>query len=349
MNFQFEWLWLFAFLPLPLLIYWFVPPAKKAIPQSIKMPLYASLHNRMATSSASIKRQPWRFWLAVLVWLLLVTAAARPQLIGEPVALPMQGRNLMLAVDISGSMEQPDMQIGNQLVSRLTAVKAVAGDFINRRVGDRLGLILFGQQAYLQAPLSFDRKTVQTLLNEAVIGLAGQETAIGDAIALGIKRLRKQPEGNRVLILLTDGANTAGHIAPIKAAELAKLEGIRIYTIGVGADKQMRDLFGRRVNLGSDLDEGTLRKIAKMTGGEYFRARDLQGLQAIYQQLDKLEPLAKDTVYYRDVEEWYSLPLGIALLLVLLSGWMLTDSFSTLISRLKKTDNPIHREAHHAN
>jgi Ca-activated chloride channel family protein len=180
---------------------------------------------------------------------------------------------------------------------------------------------------YLQAPLTFDRATVSTLLDEAVIGLAGQETAIGDAIALGVKRLREQPQGNRMLILLTDGANTAGNIAPLKAAELAKDEGVRIYTIGVGADQQVRGLFGQTLNMGSDLDEASLQKIASLTGGEYFRARDLPALQAIYQQLDQLEPLAKDTLYFRDIHEWFGLPLSLALLLsallgLLASGWL---------------------------
>ena len=334
MNFEFAWYWLFLAIPLPYLVYKLFPAAQEAMPQAIRMPLYSSLQRKVGNASINqSKRQPWRITLAVLIWLLLVSAAARPQLIGKPTALPMQGRNLMLAVDISGSMQEQDMQLGGQLVSRLTAVKAVAGDFIKRRVGDRLGLILFGDQAYLQAPLSFDRDTVRILLDEAVIGLAGQKTAMGDAIALGIKRLRKQEEGNRVLILLTDGANTSGHISPLKAAELAKAEGIKIYTIGVGADQQVRDLFGRRISVGSDLDEATLQKIAKETGGQYFRARDLRGLQAIYQQLDKLEPVSKDAVFYREIEEWYSLPLALALLFIFLGGLLASDSIRPLLNQ----------------
>ena len=347
MSFEFAWYWLFLALPLPYLVYKLMPAAQEAIPQAIKMPLYASLQRKAGNSSVNqVKRHPWRVALAALIWILLVSAAARPQLIGKPTALPMQGRNLMLAVDISGSMQEQDMQLGGQLVSRLTAVKAVAGDFIKRRVGDRIGLILFGDQAYLQAPLSFDRNTVTTLLDEAVISLAGQKTAMGDAIALGVKRLRKQEEGNRVLIVLTDGANTSGHIAPLKAAELAKAEGVRIYTIGVGADQQVQDFFGRRMSVGSDLDEPTLRKIAKETGGAYFRARDLRGLQAIYQQLDKLEPISKDAVFYREIQEWYGLPLGLALLLIFIGGLLasnrlrpLLNSFSSKGTAQEKTMN----------
>jgi Mg-chelatase subunit ChlD len=161
---------------------------------------------------------------------------------GRAGAAAAAGRDLMLAVDISGSMREEDMLIGNQVVDRLTAVKAVAGDFIERREGDRIGLILFGQQAYLQTPLTFDRATARTLLFESAVGLAGRETAIGDAIGLAVKRLRDAPAAERVLVLLTDGANTAGSIAPLKAAELANEAGMRIHTIGVGGDP--RSAFG---------------------------------------------------------------------------------------------------------
>lgn len=143
----------------------------------------------------------------------------------------------MLAVDLSGSMEMEDFVVADQVVNRLVATQQVAGQFIERRTGDRVGLILFGEKAYLQAPLTFDRTTVRTLLDEAVIGLAGDKTAIGDAIGLAIKRLRNNPAHQRVLILLTDGANTAGEIPPLQAAELAAQEGLRIHTIGVGADE----------------------------------------------------------------------------------------------------------------
>jgi len=327
MTVQFVWPLIFLITPLPLLFYGFLPRAKGSTPQTIRMPLYVNLQTQLSGSNNNTATPRWRIWLAIIIWLLLVTAAARPQTIGKQVALPVQGRNLMLAVDISGSMQEQDMRLGDRLVSRLTAVKAVAGNFIERRVGDRLGLILFGQQAYLQAPLSFDRDTVRTLLDEAAIGLAGNETAIGDAIAVAIKRLRKQAEGNRVLILLTDGTNTAGHISPLKAAELAKDEGIRIYTIGVGADRQASGFFGRSVNLGSSIDESTLQQVAKITGGDYYRARDLRALQAIYKKLDQLEPKAKDTTFYRDVHEWYAWPLGLALLLSMLSGIFITGLF----------------------
>jgi Ca-activated chloride channel family protein len=184
-------------------------------------------------------------------------------------------------------------------------------------VGDRLGLILFGTQAYLQTPLTFDRKTVMTLLNESAIGLAGDNTAIGDAIGLAVKRLKNQPANSRVLILMTDGANTAGEVSPLKAAELAADNQLKIYTIGIGADEMIvRSFFGsHKVNPSRDLDEDTMIKIAKSTGGRYFRARNTDELNNIYMLLDKLEPVEKDKQYFRPRSELYFWPLSLALII----------------------------------
>jgi Ca-activated chloride channel family protein len=208
-------------------------------------------------------------------------------------------------------------------VDRLTATKQVAGEFIERRVGDRIGLILFGEAAYLQVPMTFDRRTVRTLLDESVIGLAGQATAIGDAIGLAVKRLRERKESNRVVILLTDGANTAGAVEPVEAAKLAAREGLKIYTIGIGADEMLvRSLFGtRRVNPSTDLDEKTLGSIAELTGGKYFRARDTEELEKIYALLDELEPLEGEARKFRPRQSLYYWPLAFAFLIgVALAG-----------------------------
>jgi len=257
--------------------------------------------------------------LAVLIWLLLVTAGARPQWIGESIQVSLTGRSLMLAVDLSGSMQKADMVIQRQRVSRLVAVKTVAHNFIQHRKGDHIGLILFGRKAYLQVPLTYDRTTVNQLLDEAQVGLAGKETAIGDAIGLAVKRLRKQPESNRLLILLTDGANTAGSVSPLKAADLAAQEKIRIYTIGVGAAVQVvQGFFGSQQVVNSDLDEPTLQAIARKTSGRYFRARDIPSLQQIYALLDKIEPISKADEKFRPVHELYPWPLAMALLISLL-------------------------------
>ena len=260
------------------------------------------------------------------IWVLVVIAAARPQHVGEPTALPITGRDLLVAVDLSGSMEEQDFQLNGDWVDRLTATKAVAREFIDRRVGDRIGLILFGRETYLQTPLTYDRETVRTLLDEAAIGLAGKETAIGDAIGLGIKTLTDAgiEENRRVLILLTDGANTSGAVDPLKAADLARDRGMVIYTIGIGADALMvRSLFGvRQINPSADLDEQTLTTIAEGTGGIYFRARDTEELQRIYTILDELEPAAGEEEGFRPVAEYFYWPLGLALSLSL--AWAAT-------------------------
>jgi Ca-activated chloride channel family protein len=315
MTFSFAHWWAFFALPLPLLVFALLPRATAVEGAALRVPFYALAMRGRETPSAATSGL--LLWLSLLIWLLLVIAAARPQWLGDPLPLPLAGRDLMLAVDISGSMVEEDMVIGARVTDRLTAVKAVAGDFIERREGDRIGLILFGQQAYLQTPLTFDRETARTLLFEAAIGLAGRETAIGDAIGLAVKRLRDQPAEQRVLILLTDGANTAGAIAPDKAAELAAAAGVRVYTIGIGADP--RGPFG--MSLGRNpIDEPSLRAIAEQTGGRYFRARDLRELQSIYALLDELEPVESEEQGFRPVAELFAWPLGLALALSALAA-----------------------------
>ena len=229
----------------------------------------------------------------------------------------------MLAIDISGSMSVEDMQLGNQNVDRLTVVKAVISDFVDRRQGDRVGLILFGSNAYLQAPLTFDLESVETLLIEAPVGIAGGKTAIGDAIGLAVKRLRPRPEGDRVLILLTDGASNVGAVTPLKAAELANAAEVRIHTVGVGADEMvvpgLLGLLGqRRVNPSADLDEETLQTIADNTGGQYFRARNTQELAGIYALIDQLEPVEQDAEVFRPRKALFFYPLGLGLALLAL-------------------------------
>ncbi len=316
---HFDWPWIFLALPLPLLFRYLLTTATAQESAALRVPFledFESLNDEK--HNTTVKR--WPLWVATLAWILLVSAAARPQWWGEPIELPVSGRDLMMAVDLSGSMEVKDFRIKAKTVDRLTATKWVAGQFINRRVGDRLGLILFGTQAYLQTPLTFDRQTVQTLLYEAVIGLAGRETAIGDAIGLAVKRSQQQKTDSKVLILMTDGANTAGKIEPLKAAELAALAGLKIYTIGIGADEMIiRDFFGaRRINPSAELDEKTLTAIAEKTAGRYFRARDTAELEKIYALLDKLEPIEQEASYFRPTKALYPWPLGFAMLLAII-------------------------------
>ncbi len=311
---HFEWPLLILALPLPLLVRWLLPAELPAEQAALKVPFlddFGSGETKVVTQA-----KQWPLLLAALAWLCLVLACMRPQWMGEPIEQAVSGRDLMLAVDLSGSMEAEDFIVEDRRVDRLTATKNVASEFISRRAGDRLGLILFGTQAYLQTPLTFDRATVITLLNESALGLAGENTAIGDAIGLAVKRLRKQKTESRVLILLTDGANTAGEVKPLKAAELAADNHLKIYTIGIGADEMIiRSFFGsRKVNPSSDLDEKTLKAIAEKTGGRYFRARNTEELNKIYQLLDELEPVEKDKQYFRPKTELYHWPLAIALM-----------------------------------
>jgi Ca-activated chloride channel family protein len=312
---HFEWPWLLSLLPLPLLIRWLLPAHKPVEQAALKVPFLDDFSEGDTRIVSQTRR--WPFLAAAIAWILLIAACTRPQWLGDPIEQAVSGRDLMLAVDLSGSMEVEDFVINKQAVDRLTATKWVAGDFINRRVGDRLGLILFGTQAYLQTPLTFDRKTVMTLLDESAIGLAGDNTAIGDAIGLAVKRLKNQEVNSRVLILMTDGANTAGEVSPLKAAELAAENQLKIYTIGIGADEMLvRSFFGaQKVNPSQDLDEKTLTAIAEKTGGVYFRARNTDELNNIYQLLDQLEPAEKDKQYFRPRSELYYWPLAGALLL----------------------------------
>jgi len=277
---------------------------------------WKSLYRSSRKSSAGFKL------LQSTIWVLLCLAAAKPLWIGEPVELAKSGRDLLLSIDISGSMEEQDLTLGNQAVDRLTVVKSVVRDFIHRREGDRIGLVLFGERAYLQTPLTFDLKTVQYMLDETEIGLAGAtRTAIGDGIGLAVKHLQKRPQQNRVIILLTDGRNNAGEIDPIEAAKLAQHAGVKIYTIGVGADEMLlrSPLFGlTRRNPSAELDEKTLKQVAKLTGGRYFRARNTRELAEIYAELDKLEPVEDEKQVYRPTDDLYYIPLLLALFLMTL-------------------------------
>ncbi len=344
---QFIWPWIAVLLPLPILIRFLLPAKNSLKDAALRIPFMDDFKGSISTESTTKKNTPLML-LAVLAWCLLILAATRPQWLGEPVELPVSGRDLMMAVDLSGSMQVEDFTINGRTVNRLQATKYVASKFINSRQGDRIGLILFGRQAYLQTPLTFDRKTVNTFLQEAAIGLAGQETAIGDAIGLAIKRLVNldNPESDntqsRVLILLTDGANTAGEITPIKAAELAATNHLKIYTIGIGADEMIRQSFfgAQRINPSADLDEKTLKAIADKTGGRYFRARDTDELKKIYSLLNKLEPTEKESQSFRPITALYYWPLSIAVVMAFIISLFeiypyLRDIFSYSATKLK--------------
>jgi Ca-activated chloride channel family protein len=281
---------------------------------ALKMPIL--IQNASSQSfSAKTKKSPRILFL--LIWSLIVLSASQPQWLGEAVNVPTEGREMMIAVDLSGSMQVEDMQINGSTVNRLDMLKVLLGEFIERRTGDRLGLILFGDDAYMQTPMTFDRKTVQQMLDEAVLGLVGKQTAIGDAIALAVKRFDAKKQSNRVLLLLTDGQNTAGKITPEQALELAVAKNITIYSVGIGADVIIQDsIFGkRRINPSSELDEESLQQLASETGGYYFRARDSKDMSEIYQLLDALEPIEQDQQQMRPLTALFYWPLSTALLL----------------------------------
>lgn len=314
-----SWYWPYALalLPLPFIIRLLLKPHDDAA-GAIRVPFFTALQ---ALSDTTTNHPMWRRVKAGLLWLTwacLIVALARPSWVGEPMNVPQDRRDLMLAVDISGSMQEQDMLVNRQYIDRISAVKSVVGEFVEKRTGDRMGLILFGEQSYLQTPLTHDRHTVKQQLYEAQLGFAGNATAIGDAIGLAIKRLRDRPADSRILILLTDGANTAG-TEPRQAADIAAEADIKIHTIGVGASEKIeRSLFGaRRVNPSRDLDELTLKAIADKTGGEYFRARNPEELNAIYSELDRLEPIPEEQTFRptRSLLHW---PLLAALLCNLL-------------------------------
>jgi Ca-activated chloride channel family protein len=333
---EFAWWWVWLFAPLPIIIRWLFKPKQKTALAALRVPSLRPEASQLNTPAKSNTRLAL---VAGLIWLLLLAAAARPQWLGEPVSIPNEGREMMLAVDLSGSMKIDDMQLNGRQVNRLTMTKSVLFDFIQRRVGDRLGLILFADTAYVQAPLTYDRDTVSTLLSEAVIGLVGEQTAIGDAIGLAVKRFDAKDESNNVLILLTDGQNTAGNITPDQAKTLAMDKNVKVYTIGVGADQMLiQSFFGtRQVNPSQELDEDMLRDIAHSTGGEYFRARDVDELESIYATLDTLEPIKGEARKMRPLTALFYYPLAGALLLSFI--WALSHLLSSALSTLRASVN----------
>ncbi|MEP7184623.1 MAG: VWA domain-containing protein [Rhodanobacter sp.] len=311
---DFAWPWIALLLPLPWLLRRWLRPAAPGRALHLPQP---GLQLTRVNAASGRSLAPW---LLLLAWLCLVAAAARPQWVGPPQTQQRSGRALMLAVDLSGSMRTGDMELAGRAVSRFGAVEAIAGDFINRRSGDELGLILFGSQAFLVTPLTYDLSAVRAQLQGAAVGLAGSETAIGDAIGVAVKRLSALPQQARVLVLLTDGVNNAGSIEPREAARAAKAAGVRIYTIGIGATRmRIPGFFGSQlVNPSADLDAGMLTSIAEKTGGRFFRATDSSELADAYSAIDALEPMPQHGPTLRPRHELFRWPLLAAVMLLLL-------------------------------
>ncbi|STX40427.1 BatA [Legionella donaldsonii] len=306
------------FLPLPFLIWFLIPRATLQLPAALKVPFYHAMLTIVSNQKRTFAGQA-QLGLFLLIWSLLLLAAAGPRWVGEPRPLAREGRNIMLVLDLSGSMALDDMTWRGRPATRLAIVKRTAEQFVRERIGDRIGLILFGSRAYLQTPLTYDRHTVLLRLEDASVGLAGQTTSIGDALGLAVKRLQNVPAKGRMIILLTDGANNSGVLAPLKAAELAKLDEIKVYTIGLGAEGDPRAFNGVFFNMNAspDLDEKTLQAIAKVTGGRYFRATDVQSLQTIYETINQLETVTQEDATIRPQHDYYPWPLALALFLLL--------------------------------
>lgn len=306
--------WVFLLLPLPWLVGLFLPPVTTASPSALKVPFFQAL--LLASTRDKSRRLHQKKWLhAVFIWILVLAALSGPRWVGEIQPTSQEGYNMMMALDISGSMGLDDMTLHGQPATRLTIVKRAAKQFVAQRVGDKMGLILFGSKAYLQTPLTYDRQNVLTRLDDATVGLAGQSTSIGDALGLAIKRLQHVPAKGRMIILLTDGVNNSGVLSPLKAAELAKNEKIKVYTIGLGSDVAANTFGGlfMQMNAMADLDEPTLKKIAKVTDGRYFRATDLASLQAIYDHINQMERIDQEQAVIRPMKEYYPWPLALAL------------------------------------
>lgn len=312
--FTFAWPYMFLLLPMLWIVQRLFPGKQLNDDAMLRVPFISSLRTLDSASVMSYVPNTLHQVYAILAWILLITACANPEWLGQPLPIQQAGRNIMLAVDISPSMSIPDLQHDNNLINRLKSVKTVASGFIDKRQGDKLGLILFGSKAYLQTPLTFDRKTVSNMLDDATIGLAGDHTAIGDALGLAVKKFENENAKSRVLILLTDGGNNAGVIDPKEAADLAKQNHIKIYTVGIGSSElEINNGFGSQlINPSADLDEGLLKDLAAKTDGKYYRAEDQTALNAILEDINKLEPVSAENKTARPITALFYWPLAAA-------------------------------------
>jgi Ca-activated chloride channel family protein len=310
--FEFEWPWAFALLPLPLLVWWLMPVYQRQ-QTSVHVPFFDRLANATGQTpqpgAVVLRRRAIQMIAAALVWVLMVAALARPERVGDAVTHEVSARDLILAVDISGSMEQSDFRTqAGKTIKRLDGVKLVLGDFIARRKGDRVALILFGSKAYVQVPFTQDLQTARMLLDQSEAGMAGQQTAIGDTIGLAIKTFETSTATQKLVILLTDGNDTASKVPPEHAADIARQKSVVVYTIGFGDPNVTGE---NRVDL------STLREVASMTGGQFFRAEDGTQLAKIYADIDRLAPVKLETISWRPKLPLFQWPLGAATILAL--------------------------------
>ena len=309
---QFDYPWLLLLLPCGWLAHRYLPDYRER-QRALRVPFFNALSQAIGQTpkAQGIRRNIAQLGLNAVVWGLLVLGAARPVWIEKPVEHAQATRDLMLAIDISQSMETRDYtQADGSKVDRLSAVRQVVQGFIAQRKDDRLGLIVFGSGAFTQAPLTLDHASLSLLLDQVGIGMAGPNTAVGDAIGLTIRLLEKTAEKDKVLILLTDGNDTSSVVEPLHAAKMAADAGIVVHTIGIGDPGASGE---------SKVDLESLQKIALRTGGRFFRAEDSQELQQVYRTLDQITPHQVNTLSHQPKRDLFWLPLGAALLL--LGGW----------------------------
>ncbi len=317
-SLHFEWLWMALLLILPLLVHWLSPSVKRNVSLPIiRFPHMDRLKDAFGGYTPTQKYSNSLFTLLLaLFWVFLTLALMRPQIVDQLTEIENQGYDIILAVDLSRSMRALDFSTERQRVNRLDVAKVVVGNFVNDRKNDRVGLVLFGDYAYQYVPLTQDTDSVAKMLNDTAISMAGDSTAIGDAIGLAVKSLRQQPEKSRIIILLTDGEDTASSIPPTQAAKLAKDYGIKIYTIGIGSKGRVPypNRYDRIVMVEMNLDEELLEEIANTTGGNYFQATDPEALRKVYEQINRLEKSKSETRQYLIRTPLYRYPLGAALL-----------------------------------
>ena len=311
----FIWPLSFLFLLLPIIVYFTLPPVKEnSNLYALKIPFFKRLTSFSNTSTKTTYSKSIRFFL-VLSWILFTLAAARPVWYPKVSDSPLHARNIVLSLDVSESMSEKDFQLGTEPVSRLTAVKKVVTNFLNERESDNIGFVLFGNEAYTYAPLSFDKTTLKSLLEEIGIGIAGNMTALGDGLALAVQTALKVPAKSQIVILLSDGYANTGVVSVPEAIKLAKRNDVKVYTIGIGSNEQIvQNFYGLQVPTPSTLDEKTLKQIASQTGGQYFLAKTTSSLQDIYKVIDNLEKEEISTQSYKPRKELFFIPLFLGLL-----------------------------------
>ncbi len=325
MNFEIAHKWVFLLLPLPLLVYWLLPALHRRR-SALLAPFFkrtVDVSGQHPKHGAWISKKNFFAWCTlILCWLCLLASVSSPQLVGQPSKKIRTVRSFLIAADISFSMAQRDWSVDGKLMSRWEAVKYLMKDFIEERKSDQVGLEMFATHAYLQAPLTTDLGTINWLLDQTEVGMAGQMTSIGEAIAFGIKIFQEDTIKQRVMLLMTDGVDGGTDISPLDAAAAAKHDSILIYTLGIG----------NSTSGGYAIDETLLTQIAETTGGKYFRADSQKEMQAVYTELNKLHPIKYEEESYKPIVLLYKYPLGVAIALILLY-YLLSGSIK-LIKRI---------------